>query len=477
MNKNKEWILNHLNNGDNLYTHEMYTSFLNQTESRCSYKSYQRQVQKVKKEMGIVTPITTSKNMDVRNVEEEFESQKTSENEDGSVNYESTGFRITNIEEFLDFLHFDKENWIIKEQQATKWEVGIRVGDHVKVEPLFRIYFKAIPKVLSSPTIELPQPVTFSLSFPKSLERKKDESTPIKNALILGDAQMAYRKDEQIGKLLPIHERRTMDIAIQIAKDLQPEKIVILGDMFDLGEWSPKFTPNIDILKSLTPLIKEFGWYIGRLKSVSPYSTFHFIEGNHEKRIASAMKQIPFIGSIKVDGEIEGLDLISIPNIFGFSSLGIDWIGDYPKGQLILNQNTVAEHGDVASKRPGDTAAKMLENRFESVIFGHVHRIESATRTVYTLEGPRDIYAQTFGCMCSLDGSVPSNGGNNNWQNGFGILTYDSWYSTPTVVRVFDDMDTQFSYWNGKRYESNGYEYVKELVEATNWTSFDLLEG
>jgi hypothetical protein len=70
-----------------------------------------------------------------------------------------------------------------------------------------------------------------------------------------------------------------------------------------------------------------------------------------------------------------------------------------------------------------------------STIFGHIHRRELAQRTRHTRHGPRTVTAVSFGCLCRLDGVVPSTKGGmdlaglpvrttEDWQNGIGIVHY-----------------------------------------------------
>jgi len=71
-----------------------------------------------------------------------------------------------------------------------------------------------------------------------------------------------------------------------------------------------------------------------------------------------------------------------------------------------------------------------------STIFGHVHRIEMQHKTRRTKDGPRHSFAATPGCLCRLDGAVPSTksstdskgrpvGSVENWQQGVGVVTFE----------------------------------------------------
>ena len=79
------------------------------------------------------------------------------------------------------------------------------------------------------------------------------------------------------------------------------------------------------------------------------------------------------------------------------------------------------------------TAHKYLDDARVSTIFGHVHRAEHAERTRQTREGPRTITAASAGCLCRIDGVVPSTKGGidvhgrpvptaEDWQQGFHVV-------------------------------------------------------
>jgi hypothetical protein len=99
-----------------------------------------------------------------------------------------------------------------------------------------------------------------------------------------------------------------------------------------------------------------------------------------------------------------------------------------------LNENFRVIHGHKV-KSGGMTAHGYLDDARVSTCFGHVHRRELAQRTRHTFHGARTVTAVSFGCLCRIDGVVPSTKGGidlhgqpvrttEDWQNGIGIVRF-----------------------------------------------------
>ena len=55
-----------------------------------------------------------------------------------------------------------------------------------------------------------------------------------KLAVILPDPQIGYRRDDETGELDPFHDEQAISLAMQVVRDLQPDKVVNIGDTLDL---------------------------------------------------------------------------------------------------------------------------------------------------------------------------------------------------------------------------------------------------
>jgi len=81
-------------------------------------------------------------------------------------------------------------------------------------------------------------PITQSPPITIKPLKYKTVSRDTKVAVILPDPQIGYRFDPKAGALDPFHDENAMNIALQIIQDIQPDKIVNLGDFLDLPQYS-----------------------------------------------------------------------------------------------------------------------------------------------------------------------------------------------------------------------------------------------
>jgi hypothetical protein len=136
------------------------------------------------------------------------------------------------------------------------------------------------------------------------------------------------------------------------------------------------------------------------------------------------MKHMPqAYGLHRVDNVEVKTPTLSIPYLLALDTMDIGW-HNYPDGEVWLNDYIAVEHGVTARARSGATVSNMLIDAQETRVFGHIHRFESATKTIHTKEGPRFITVASVGCMCRIDGVVPGKKKRQNWQQGFAVVEY-----------------------------------------------------
>jgi len=464
--------------------YSMYNTFLEDTESLMSLDSYKRLVRRVY-------------SIEVGETDEQGNLSSFSKKESGNNTiWTYTGPRILTEDQLIDALGVDRDEWHVDQIEAGKWETvrknkevhierengeytQFSVQDHgdMLVVPLFRVSVRLTRKVLQPcklPTFSKIE-IKPSKKKLKVLKTTKDSSS-IKTALILADAQMGFSHDFRTGKLIPLHDRRVMSIALHIAEDRQPEYIIFNGDFFDFTELTDKFLNSPDYYNSLQPALIEFAWFVRELKAVSPNSKLVYIAGNHEERLnRHILRYSAFAYGLKSADRIDGPDLLSVENLVGFNELGIKYQGNYKEGSRFwLTDQLEVTHGKTASGKSGLTVKNMIREATHSQIVGHVHKFESAERVIDDGGVRREVAIHAFGTMCRVDGKVPSIGGLMNWQQGVGIVDYDDLNSliSPAVtpIKVTDGACI---------YEKKlvyGVEYSKMLAEDTDWPTFDLTD-
>jgi hypothetical protein len=392
----------------------------------------------------------------------------------------STGDRIQTLDQLLAAAEVDLETWQVRDWGVKKWEVGAKIkSGHLEwddgkidgyldykglgVQPLWSVWAKFIrrePQFIY-PTI---RPVECNYQY-KNPPRMGHAGTS--RALIGADAQMGFCLPEVSGPLVPFHDRAAIDLFIQLAADLQPDVVVLLGDWNDLPEWTDKFVRSPEFMRLTQPAIEEGHWVRRRLRQACPNSRIEEHEGNHEVRMPEFIAvHLAAAANLKRADEMHMAPVLSIPYLLALDALGIEWVGNYPNDDSWLNDELRLVHGDMASNIPGGTARKYVEDGEESVIFGHVHRRESASLTKRTRGGIRTIEARGIGCLCRIDGAVPARSARNNWQQSVAIVDY-----TEDDHNIYDvEIKNGRAIWNGRQFV--GHDYVDDLRrdnDRWNW--------
>lgn len=363
-----------------------------------------------------------------------------------------TGFtrRILTLEDLLEAGKVDLSEWEVERYIVNKWEVGAKTAERhlewnggriatgfiddpgkLTIEPLIQVKAWLVRKkpIALEPTL---QPVTLAIrAFEASTPFVKTYSrnpTDWKRALILPDMQFGFRRDLHTGRLDPYHSRRALDVALQVAQSGHFDHIVALGDTLDLPEWSDKFIRSPDFYFTTQAAVVEAAWWFAQFRQAQPDADMTVLEGNHDLRMLNAISvHLASAYNLRPATEIAMPPALSVPRLLALDAIGAEWVGGYPNGILWLNDQLACVHGEVARGTPGATAAAMVEGSTHSVIFGHIHRVERASRTLNGRADPWTIVAASPGCLCRLDFVVPGHtkkSGAAGWQNGFAVAHY-----------------------------------------------------
>lgn len=250
--------------------------------------------------------------------------------------------------------------------------------------------------------------------------RAKQHSRSEKMFLDFGDAHVGYRRMGD-NDYVPTHNPEAMDIALQIARDKQPDLIVVGGDMLDSPQLSKFDMDSNQFATTLQMSIDALYKYLARLRSDAPDAHIVYTKGNHDLRNEKTLIRhaMPLFG-IKPANMPESFAVNSIPFLLRFNELDIDMVEQYK-----INDRLVTEHGEY-SVNNGSTVHKYLARRALSTMFHHSHRQEYGRRTF-----PNGVSLEAFssGCLADTTGSVPANGNKiddrgrvverfMNWDNG-----------------------------------------------------------
>ena len=265
-------------------------------------------------------------------------------------------------------------------------------------------------------------PVNIDVQYSKPPD---PEMGDLQKSYVIADVHFGFEKDIKTAKLKPFHNRKVLDLHLQMIEFIKPDRVDILGDLLDLSEWTDKFLKDPEFRWTTQPAIEEAAWFLTQIRQIVPDAKIELHQGNHEKRMETAVKThlLAAYGLTAVD-ELELPQSLSVPRLLALHKLNISWVGDYPNDRVYLNDLLSVEHGGRALS-PGQTAKAVISGAYESVVFGHVHRWERLTKTIPTRFGQVDVTGFSVACSCHTDGRVPGSKRNSQWQNGAAILEFE----------------------------------------------------
>lgn len=355
---------------------------------------------------------------------------------DESAKNEATKKTVNAIAEMLarkgiDPSEIGRVNKVSVYQQVTKDEVG----DFV-VHDLQAIQFSPKwedgpewPVVQQGPRIQLQKSKT-KVTRPKGWEE----------AVIVPDIQIGfYRKNNESTELEPIHDEKAISVALQLIEDINPNQVVMVGDNLDFAEFG-KYLTAAPFKQLVQSAIDRATMLCAQIRSAAPNAKISWIAGNHEARMARYIQtnaEAAFgITKGKLSSELrDKWPVLSVPYLCRMDEYGVDYISGYPESYVALNENLMVIHGHKVTSN-GSTTTKYLNDAHVSVIYGHIHRTEYAYRTRLSKNGPRTVMAASPGCLCRIDGAVPSTKsgadefgrpmlmGAENWQQGMAVVQY-----------------------------------------------------
>lgn len=328
------------------------------------------------------------------------------------------------LDELLSELDVDRKIWEVSNVTHNEWD-GMRPNDQglIRLHQI-KVSFRRIKLIAN---YEIPASIDIRIDSSKIQGSTSKKNKSIKTALVLPDMQVGFRRNMVNGKLSSIHDRSAMDVALQIAKYIRPDRIVLLGDNLDLPQES-KYPTGPEFYFTTQAAAVELAWWLAQFRAIDPNMEIDYIAGNHDIRAEKALMQnaISAYGLKSVD-DLNGPPLLSIPKLLGLDNLKIKYHPNYPNGKVVLNDNLVCIHGEIAKSESGATVSAVVKDTRVSVIQGHIHRYEVATKTLWGADDTAYLYtAASFGCLCKIDpGAVPGAKAYQNWQQGVGIVYYE----------------------------------------------------
>ena len=278
------------------------------------------------------------------------------------------------------------------------------------------------------------QPI--NIESPKPVKRKTGKHT---THVCLPDPQIGYRLYED-GTYDPFHDEKAMDIALQITSWLEEndrvDSVINLGDFLDLPAQG-RFDQEAAFANTTQSAFDRGHLFLQEQRAAAgPKADIVLVEGNHDRRMEKfIVNNAASAYGIKRANKNE-LPVMSIPYLLRLDEIGVKYIDAYPAGAHWITSRLRAVHGNKVRSNGSTAAAYTNDAPHISTIFGHVHRLEMQSKTVFDRDGEIRSVAVSPGCLCRVDGAVPGVNGSThidgkpakiteNWQQGVAIVTVE----------------------------------------------------
>lgn len=336
---------------------------------------------------------------------------------------------------------------------AAKWGVGKTFINKYRNKPQSQdstINGSVVTDGPAWPVIQQARPLNI-VPLSSSFHRKTSDDW--KTGVIMPDPQIGFRRFDD-GTLDPFHDVKAISVALQIVEYEQQkngvEQVVNLGDFLDLpsqGRFAQEAT-----FANTTQLAIDYGHeFLGRQRAAAPDAEVVLIEGNHDRRLQNFVEANALAAfGLKRANMPGSWPVMSLPYLLRLDELNVTYIDSYPAGKHWVNDKLRAIHGNKVRSNGSTAAAYTNDMPHISTVFGHTHRLEIQSKTTWDRLGKIRSMAISPGCLCRVDGGVPSVNGSidphghpkeefENWQQGVAVVKYkDSGEFFVDLVQIDD---------------------------------------
>lgn len=242
----------------------------------------------------------------------------------------------------------------------------------------------------------------------------------IKTTLVIPDIQYPY------------HDALMLKKVISVARDIQPDQIVQIGDAIDfpqVSRWS-KGTAG-EFTDDLQEHVDGWRKTLEDVRQACPEAEILWVEGNHDLRIQDFLK--------KYAAPVSALRVLEMPALFGLDELSIK----YTRGPVRIATNVYAVHGHESGGYAASPSAWDLKfvKRYgsdKSFVFGHTHQPFLLTRA-FGYEGrvsPR--FTMNVGSIMDPVKATYVKDGAVSWTMSFAVIHDDGKRVYPELILATD---------------------------------------
>ncbi len=239
---------------------------------------------------------------------------------------------------------------------------------------------------------------------------------------------------------VPFHDKEAIECFFKLIKDVQPEELILNGNMNDCSMFSAHPKKKEVALAFKTAREEREQWFpiAEKLRKILPDTKIVYVGSKcHEGWIEIASS----LSDITIDDPT-----YEIPNWFHLKDYGIDYVEEhYDKNGFIFT------HGTIARSESGSSARVELTTWGTSGASGHTHRLGAY---YHSTRGVPSVWYE-IGCMCQRKAWYRLKGKTSymNWMQGFLDMTFKgNMFSGQLVPVVRNSKDQPAIFYHGKEY-------------------------
>lgn len=299
--------------------------------------------------------------------------------------------------------------------------------------------------------------------------RPRPRSGPMRTAVVVPDMHVGYAWSRCRRYLVPLHDWAAIDAVQQLIQTIQPDVIQHLGDGLDAAEFSERWAVPLELRATADPAARTLHAILRRQRETVPHAEIDWQDGNHDDRPERAHVGTPYDGLRPAD-DPDGPPLLSFARMVGLGALDIT---SRPYGHhRWLFDRILIHHGDKVKSRGGLTVAETVRDAEHSCIYGHIHRVEQASKTRHGPRGIRVVTHASPGTLGRLDGFVPGVSKRPDWQQGVAVVCFDEDAGQEHIELLSIHAGTLF--WRGQRFVGDAARLAAEVAEQARYPQIAL---
>jgi hypothetical protein len=212
---------------------------------------------------------------------------------------------------------------------------------------------------------------------------------------------------------VPYHDQPALEVIYGAIRDIQPARVIHLGDLLDCATISKYVKPR-DVTHTVQDEIDGARTILHQVSQLAPAAEKWLLGGNHEARLDTLLDTLP--GTHRELNQLRALKTaLTWPELLQLESIGWGFVPTYGQAHRNLLAKLITIHGTVVRKWSGASAKGEWEKYGQSGLSGHVHRVGQ----FYTTDRNGHHVWTECGCTCDLK---PRYMPDPNWAHAFVLV-------------------------------------------------------